>query len=490
MKKIQFSLLAAALSAGILFAAKNQPPAPPADAFGRIPDEKAPELTAAKANTNLTSEIAETSKADESVFLANDGKSYSVKKSTFLKKGGDSSNDGQSNFYGLNGGLVAQNASSLSLENVTVQTKADGANAVFSTGEGSKVTAKNLTIRTERNSSRGLDATYGGFISAEKVDIQTKGAHSAAFATDRGEGTVIVNGGKAETSVEGSPVIYSTGDIRISNLSGKAKGAQIACIEGKNSILVEKSKLEGGISAKRDEVNSGVMLYQSMSGDANLGTATFTAKDSVLKNNSDGPFFYVTNTQAVVNLTSTKLTGKTDELLRAAGNNSSRGWGRPGANGGKVVLNAEKQILTGSISADSISSIEVNLKDGAKFTGSINNGKKEGSVSLNLAKKADVTLDGDSYIDAFSDEDEKLTNIKSDGHNIYYNKDNEKNAWLGGKTFILAGGGKLAPTSYEEAKTTSNEPDKKADRPEMGIPKGGFNKEKGGPLGKPPMMPF
>lgn len=482
MKKIQFSLLAAALSAGILFAAKNHPPAPPADGFGTVPDEKAPELTAAKSNTNLTAENVETSKADESVFLASDGKSYSIKKSTLSKNGGDSSNDGQSNFYGLNGGLVAQNASSVSLENVTVKTDADGANAVFSTGENSKITAKNLTIRTEKDSSRGLDATYGGFISAEKVDVLTKGAHCAAFATDRGEGTVIVKGGKAETNGEGSPVIYSTGDIRLSNLTGKANGAQIACIEGKNSILVEKSKIEGGISAKRDEVNSAVMLYQSMSGDANLGTATFTAKNSTLKNKSDGPFFYVTNTQAEINLVSTKLTGKTDELLRAAGNNSSRGWGRSGANGGKVVLNAEKQTLTGSINADSISSIEVNLKDGTKFTGSINKGKTEGSVSLNLAKKASVTLDGNCYIDAFSDEDEKLTNIKSGGHIIYYNKDNEKNSWLSGKTYTLNGGGKLAPTSYETAKTTSNESDKKSDRAEMGGFKGDFKNGEGGPM--------
>ncbi|WP_294160063.1 hypothetical protein [uncultured Selenomonas sp.] len=112
-----------------------------------------------------------------------------------LSKTGDSSSADASNFSGQNAVFLAADSTAL-LENVTLTSDADGANAVFATGANAKVTAKNLTIHTKNNSSRGLDATYDGTIVAQDVDIMTEGAHCAALATDRGEGTVTVTGGE------------------------------------------------------------------------------------------------------------------------------------------------------------------------------------------------------------------------------------------------------------------------------------------------------
>ena len=107
------------------------------------------------------------------------------------------------------------------LSDLTLTSDADGANAVFATGSKSKVTAKNLRIHTKNNSSRGLDATYGGTIEAEDVDITTEGEHCAALATDRGEGTVTVQDGTFATSGQGSPNVYSTGKY---SLQGTTQG--------------------------------------------------------------------------------------------------------------------------------------------------------------------------------------------------------------------------------------------------------------------------
>lgn len=412
--------------------------------FGTVHDEEQPSLSAAETADGVSAEISgKTLSAegrDESVVLAAGGARLTVSNST-LKKSGDTTNDGQSNFYGLNASAVSSGGSALTLSGVTIESAADGANAVFATGEGSTISAKNVRITTTANSSRGLDATYGGTVNAENVYIDTKGAHSAAFATDRGEGTIIVNGGTAATAGEGSPVIYSTGAISVKGITGRATGAEIACIEGKNSIAIDSSSLEGAGP-------NGIMLYQSFSGDAGIGTSSLVVKNSTLKSTSKGAFFYITNTNAKIAIANTNLSFPSGVLIRASGNNSERGWGRRGANGGNLDFTAANIALTGDIECDAISSVNLDFGDGAAFTGAINSANA-GAVTLTLAKSATVRLTGDSYVEAISDTDKKFRNIISNGHNIYYNKNAAANKSLKGKTYKLSGGGKLIGIAVE-----------------------------------------
>lgn len=441
--------------AGMNGSAEGLPP----DGFGTVPDEQVPELTAqvvvngANSGKTLGAETLRTTKADQSVLLVKDGASAQALKTVFEKVGGNSSNGGQSNFYGLNAAVITQGGSELVLQNVTVTTDADGANAVFSTGDGSVVSIKNIKIHTHANSSRGLDATYGGMITADKVDITTEGAHCAAFATDRGEGTVTVNGGVARTSGEGSPVIYSTGDISVRNLTGMATGSEIAVIEGKNSIKIEKSTLTGGVAGGKgheEDVHAAVMLYQSMSGDANQGTSKFSVVDSTLTSTANGPFFYVTNTNAEVSLKNSKIVNSNDVLVLASGNESKRGWGRKGANGGTLSFTAENQVLNGNVVVDAISSVSLTLGNGTKYTCAIN-AANTGKVNLNLAKKAQLTLTADSYVNVLDLENSSYKNIKSNGHTLFYNKNEKANSYLHGRTILLPDGGKLAGIEMQYA---------------------------------------
>ncbi len=480
MKKIlsSFILAAAIFSAGADTA--KQPDG--AGFFGTVPNEEKPELSGKisvkSGEKSDKNEKTETSRGDESAVYVGKGASATVVGGSVVKKG-DSSNDGQSNFYGLNAAVLSDNGK-VTVRNLEITTDGDGANAVFSTGSSSVVSVKNVKIHTKQNSSRGLDSTYGGRIEAGGVEIVTEGEHCAAFATDRGEGFVTVDGGKASTNGKGSPVIYSTGDIRVSNLKGSAENSEIACIEGKNSISISKSALSGG-SGLDNEVSSAVMLYQSMSGDANQGTASFTSSASTLTNTSSGPFFYVTNTSAKINLDSTKLVqaGKSKILLQASGNNSERGWGRKGANGGQVELAASSQTLSGEIVVDKISSAKLNFGKKTTFTGTVN-AKNEGSVDLVLDSSAKFIAEGNCYFDSISDADGSYKNIVSNGYIIYYNKNNSANSAFHGRTILLKDGGKLSPyektvsavptsaSSYDERGMTPP-PDGKADgkRPKM-----------------------
>lgn len=423
---------------------------PPNGSFGTIPDEKKPDLTGtvvltdAESGKNLSGQKLSATGTDKSVIVAKKNASAVISKTTIDKKGGKTSSDGQSNFYGLNAAVVAEDGATLSLKDVTITSSADGANAVFSTGGGTLITAKNITIHTTDNSSRGLDATYGGQIIAEKVDILTEGAHCAAFATDRGEGKVSVDGGKAETRGEGSPVIYSTGDITVKNLTGKSTGSQIACIEGKNSITLDKVTLSGGIKKSGSkEVSSGIMLYQSMSGDANQGTAVLSCMNSTLTSHANGPFFYVTNTKAQVNICKTKLENTASTvLIQSSGNTSERNWGKSGANGGELTFTSLNQTLNGNVIVDSISSIALNFGSGTKFTGAIN-ASNSGTVNLKLTSKASLNLTADSYVNELDVDVSDFKNIKTNGHTLFYNKDASANSYLKGRTYLLSDGGKV-----------------------------------------------
>ncbi len=285
---------------------------------------------------------------------------------------------------------------------------------------------------TSANSSRGLDATYDGTIIANNVKINTSGVHCAAIATDRGEGVVTVTNGVFQTAGEGSPGIYSTGTITANDTTSTATGSEAAVIEGKNSISLSNSDITG-------YTKYGVMIYQSTSGDAAEGKGTFNMTGGSITAKT-GPIFYSTNTIAVINLDNVKLTG-TGTLLKASTDN----WGNSGSNGANVTLNTKNQILDGTIEADNISSLLLNLTSKSKLNSTINSNNTAQSVILKLSADSTWIVSGNSYLTVLTDEDTSLANIDDNGYTIYYSSTNSENSWLNGTTITLKDGGKLTP---------------------------------------------
>ena len=311
--------------------------------------------------------------SDQNVFLVINGGSLKISNAEIVKTGDASTNDSKRssdvsddyNFYGINSViLVVGEGSSAEITDCTVTSDCSGANAVFSTA-GATVDVSNVKIATTGNSSRGVYATYEGTINADHVDITTSGAHCAPIATDRGGGYVNVTNSKVQCSGDGSPCIYSTGDIKVENVVGVSTGAQAAVIEGKNSITMTDCDFtaSGG--------NNGLMLYQSMSGDAadsdaTANCSTLTMTGTTIRNGSDGPMFYITNTTSVINLEG----GNTLECSNGQLVNAAAGrWGKDGSNGGNLSLNIKGDSISDSVNADDISSVAVNILDGGEFTG-------------------------------------------------------------------------------------------------------------------------
>ncbi|MCR5034755.1 MAG: adhesin [Clostridia bacterium] len=411
---------------------------PPSGAPGGGPDtanydysgDVTGKLTADGKEVTSDGETIESTTADENVLLAQNGGVLKVTGADITKSGDDSNGD-NCNFYGINSSVLSTGeGSEVYLSDSKISSTGEGNNGVFATDSGTAYLNKVEITTKDGGNSRGLDATYGGVIYGNELTISTAKDHCAALATDRGGGYISVTNSSLETAGSGSPLIYSTGDIEIDNVTGTSTGSQIAGIEGYNRIVINNSTLESTNDATSgsDPIKDGVILYQSMSGDADTASSQsceFEAVDSTLKTAiSDGAMFYVTNTTANIILQNTTLDFDSDnvQLLNAAGN-SSNGWGTEGKNGGNATLTAIDQTMSGNVYTDKISSASMNLTDGSTWTG-VSEGENNLTVTIDGTSTWVVTddttitdlsaADGAKIVDA----DGKTVTIVADGKTV------------------------------------------------------------------------
>ena len=347
-----------------------------------------------------------------------------------VNKTGDSDGGDSTSFYGNNSAILAKGGANLTLNNITVTTDATGANGIFSYGgsattnnsssDRTSITISDSSITTMKDNSGGIMTTGGGIMNASNLIIQTAGTSSAAIRTDRGGGTVNVDGGTYTTTGQGSPTIYSTANITVKNAKLVSKASEGIVIEGKNSVTIENSTLIDSNTKLNGQSTTykNIFLYQSMSGDAVDGSATFTAKNSSITTNN-GDTFYVTNTKAIINLENNFITNNdsSGNLLRI----QKDSWGNTGSNGGEVTFNMTNQTAIGNIVVDSISTLEMNLSK-SYYEGTINGDNSAKEISLKLSKDSTIKLTGDSYITSLEDDDTSYSNIDFNGYKLYVNR--------------------------------------------------------------------
>ena len=360
------------------------------------------------------------STGDDENALRVDSAEVTLTNITVNKSAGSSSNTEDGDFYGQNAGFLALNGARVTIADSTFNTGVVNGNAVFSYGEGTTVNISDSKIRTTERNSGGIQTTGGGTMNATSLDVQTEGNSSAAIRTDRGGGTVNVEGGKYVTNGTGSPAIYCTADITASNAELTANASEGVVVEGKNSVTLNNCTLTGNMEntygGDSDENIHTIMIYQSMSGDADIGEAYFTAEGGSITGLS-GDMFYVTNTDCTIYLKDVAFTLANDTFLRVEGNSSSRGWGTEGANGGDVILTAEDQTIEGNILVDSISGLDMTMTN-STFSGAINPDGEGGTVKVTMDGGSTWSLTGDSYVTEFSGD---VSRITSNGYHLYVN---------------------------------------------------------------------
>jgi hypothetical protein len=389
----------------------------------------ATEITEAaeQAEQTYASEIA-----DESALIINTAEAVTITNPTVTKTG-DSDGGDNCNFYGLNAGVLVMGGSTATISGGLIETSASGANGVFSyggnggrnsaEGDGTTVNISDTIITTTGDGSGGIMTTGGGITNASNLTVTTSGRSSAAIRTDRGGGTVVVDGGTYTTNGLGSPAIYSTADITVMNATLVSNLSEGVCIEGMNSITLENCDM----TANNTQCNSNatfhdtIMIYQSMSGDADSGTSFFTMTGGSLTSQS-GHMFHVTNTHAVITLSGVNLINEGSDILLSV---CDDGWS--GADNIAEMI-ADGQKLEGAILVGEDSTLKLTLTNGSVFEGYINgeieNAKGEtvstkiGTVEVSLDETSTWTLTADTYVTSFEG---NAANVNGNGYTLYVN---------------------------------------------------------------------
>ena len=400
---------------------------PPGGGTSSFEYAAATEITEA---AELSGRVFSSSTTDESALIVNTADAVTLTDIT-VSKTGDSDGGDNCNFYGLNAAVLVMGGSTAAITGGTIETSASGANGVFSyggnggrngaQGDGTTVIISGTTITTTGDGSGGIMTTGGGTTIAENLTVTTGGRSSAAIRTDRGGGTVSVDGGTYTTSGLGSPAIYSTADITVKNAELVSNLSEGVCIEGKNTITLENCNL----TASNTQCNGHatfldtIMIYQSMSGDADSGTSAFTMTGGSLTSLS-GHMFHVTNTHAVITLSGVTLNNEGSDILLSV---CDDGWS--GASN-IAELYADAQALSGTILVGSNSTLVLSLSGGSSFegtvSGEITNAKgtqvstEVGTVSVSLDETSTWTLTADTYITEFSGSAE---NVIGSGYTLY-----------------------------------------------------------------------
>lgn len=360
------------------------------------------EVTQGTAATTLDSDTTVngetyTSTGDDENALRVDGASVTLDGITVDKSAGSSSNTEDGDFYGMNAALLATNGAEVTITNAAINSSAQNGNGVFSYGEGTIINIFDSTITTTADNSGGIQTTGGGTTNASNLTVETSGNSAAAIRSDRGGGTVNVDEGTYTSNGYNSPAVYSTADITVSNAVLTANNSEALVIEGSNSITLNDCDVTGNMSdtngTSSDENVHNVMIYQSMSGDAEVGTSSFAMTGGSLTA-KNGDMFYITNTHSVISLSGVSITNEDEDanLMTITGNSASHGWGSAGSNGAQAEVTASDQILEGNIVVDTISTLDLTLSDGSTFTGTINITDNEAGGTA-VSDNAVVTID-------------------------------------------------------------------------------------------------
>ena len=385
----------------------------------------------------------ESTGTDENAALISNGAEVTFSNDAISRTSSDSQGGDNSSFYGVGAAVLATDGTAY-VKGSTVTTDSKGGAGLFAYGDGT-VYAADTDITTQQDTSGGIHAAGGGKLYAWDLNVETNGESSAAIRSDRGGGTMVVDGGTYTSNGVGSPAVYCTADIAVNNAELTANGSEAVCIEGLNSLRLYNSNLTGNMSDDdQNDTTWTVILYQSMSGDSEVGNSTFQMDGGTITSKNGG-LFYTTNTECTITLKDVDITYNDDNefFLQCTGNNNQRGWGQSGANGSDCNFTADSQDMKGNVIWDSISDLDFYMTNGSTLEGAFVNDESnagnggDGYCNVVIDKDSTWTVTGDSTITSLSnagtitDADGKTVSIVGTDGTTYVEGDSDYTITVG-----------------------------------------------------------
>ncbi len=372
------------------------------------------------------------------------------------KKSSNSSIRTLNDLYGLGSAILVKNGSfTAEGSGGKIETDASGAAAIYVYESGS-VSVTDTEIDTVGIYSPALQLrTAEGNPDAylEHALIYTSGRVSPGIKTV-GDVGVNVKDSYIQTSAKSSPAIIASGNLQADSTTAVAKGSEVLQVEGESVAWLEEMTLSARQKGSNPEgFNYGILLYSE---DEKADPEVQSTELDLVKSdytNERGNAFYVTNTEAWLNIDSTSITsvdgigarslasdtddtegtedteasGETakettsdtdtdsgDEadagtdacFIRVSGNDS--GWGETGSNGGSLKVNYSEIDVNGNVVVDAISTLELYIYNGSIWTGTILTDNSlsggvdgDGDVTVSLSAGSTWTVTNDCTLDRF-----------------------------------------------------------------------------------------
>ncbi|KAJ5646666.1 hypothetical protein N7490_003038 [Penicillium lividum] len=401
------------------------------------------EYTGSSESTTVDDKTLSATANDTSVIIITAGADVNLTDDTIVKHG-YSTNLWEASFWGMNAALNVQNTSVSYITDINVTTH-NGAANIYAYGSDTVVHIDGAWLYSSGPAAHGLYASGDGTIIATNVRHYSGGNRCSSFAGDSPAGYVTIENAVAHTAGIGSGIFYALGEIVASNVTGWAENSPILFMDGDQTASISGSTLYAGLLA-------GFVIFSSS--ERYSGATLAISSSSVELLADDIPALWFGNVIADVTLDDVTITTGSGILVVANYSQVTQEFDYyAGYADNSAISPAEAFItviesdLTGDLVAYNESLISWSLTESSTWTGAAYSGYGTYYIGVSLDSTSTWTLTADTCVYNFTDTDSSVTNVKSAGYTLTYDKSSSANSWLDGETISLSGGGSLMPGS-------------------------------------------
>ncbi|KAJ5682406.1 hypothetical protein N7462_005571 [Penicillium macrosclerotiorum] len=399
------------------------------------------EYSGSSKSTSVDDETLSATANDTSVIIITAGADVNLTDDTIVKHG-YSSNLWEASFWGMNAAVNVQNTSISYITDINVTTH-NGAANIYAYGSDTVVYVDGAWLYSSGPVAHGLYASGDGTIIATDVRHYSGGNRCSSFAGDSPAGYVTVEDSVAHTAGIGSAIFYALGEITATNVTGWAENSPILFMDGDQTATISDSTLYAGLLA-------GFVIFSSS--ERYSGASLSISSSTIELLNEDIPALWFGNVIADATLDDVTITTESGILVVANYSQVTQDFDYyAGYDDNSALSPAEAYItvsdstLTGDLVAYNESLISWSLTDSSSWTGTAYSGYDTYYIGVSLDSTSTWTLTADTCVYNFTDTDTSVTNVKSAGYTLTYDKSSSANSWLDEKTISLSGGGSLVP---------------------------------------------
>jgi hypothetical protein len=279
------------------------------------------------------------------------------------------------------------------------------------------VTLASTTLRSAGTGVAALEVPGGATFAGTGLRIEALGEEAPGVVV---AGTASLTGGTVRTLGPGAVALRSSGSLQVAGtLVVAVRSGAVVLVGGRSLSLTETALVAGDGPAVDWDPGTG----------EGPGTVTITGGSLAC---TGGPVFQANRPGSVANLRGVLVSRGPGPLAQVALEAS-------------LTIHAAAQVLEGPLVVGTGGSVLLDLTEGSVWTGITDPDPLAGTVDLTLSPNSVWNVADDCWVEVLKVTGgfDGLKSVHSGGHIVHYRT--SVNAWLGGRTWPLDGGGSLVP---------------------------------------------